>query len=71
MSQPPKPLTVAEIHSVYATTPSKKSPPGESRIAQGENPASKYIKSSHFKRDPNHGGKAPDKADLMRGPRRK
>lgn len=64
MTQPPKPFTAAEIHAVYATLPTEKATPGE-------NEASKYIRSPHFKREPNHPGRAPNKLDLTPGSRRK
>ena len=52
------------FHAVYATVPAKKDNPGE-------NDASKYTRSPHFKRDPNHPGRAPNKLDLVPGSRRK
>jgi hypothetical protein len=65
MAHPPKPFTAAEIHAVYATVPATK------KDGSGENDTSKYTRSPHFKRDPNHPGRAPNKLDLAPGSRRK
>jgi hypothetical protein len=64
MNPNPKPITLAEIHSAYASKPSpKKSVPAEAK-------AKTYAKSTHFDRDPTHSGNAPEKPDAKRGGRR-
>lgn len=55
MNPAPKPITLAEIHSAYESKPSQKKP------VLAEAKAKTYAKSTHFDRDPNHSGSAPEK----------
>ncbi|MGO4703265.1 hypothetical protein [Dyella sp. 2RAB6] len=65
MNQPPKDISLAEIHSAYASKPldKKKTPTGEKTKT--------YAKSSHYDRDPSHTGEAPAKPDVKRPGSRK
>lgn len=65
MNPAPKAITLAEIHSAYASKPFKKETPPEEQTKH-------YAKSGHFDRDPNHSGNAPEKPQTQpkRGGRR-
>lgn len=63
MNPTPKAITLAEIHSAYASKPFKKEVPSEETTKQ-------YTKSGHFDRDPNHPGTAPEKPQTKPGSRR-
>jgi len=65
MNQPPKDISLADIHSAYASKPldKKKAPVGEK--------VKSYTKSNHYDRDPNHSGEAPIKPDVKRPGSRK
>lgn len=60
MNQPPKDISLAEIHSAYASKPLDK------KKAQAGEKVKTYAKSSHYDRDPNHTGEAPVKQDIRR-----
>lgn len=64
MNPNPKPITLAEIHSAYASKPFQKKP------VAAEAKVKTYAKSTHFDRDPNHSGAAPEKPDAKRGGRK-
>ncbi|HEU4670083.1 MAG TPA: hypothetical protein VFR91_05225 [Dyella sp.] len=64
MKSPVKPLSLADVHSVYASTPVAK--PKAKRAAPAAAPtAASYTRSDHFKRDPGHPGMQPDRPESM------
>ena len=67
MNPNPKPITLAEIHSAYASKPFQKKPVA---AVAAEAKAKTYTKSTHFDRDPTHSGNAPEKPDAKRGGRK-
>lgn len=60
MNQPPKDISLADIHSAYASKPAEKK-----KTQVGEKVKS-YTKSNHYDRDPNHTGEAPAKPEAKR-----
>lgn len=66
MKSPAKPLSLADIHSTYASSPAAKpkAKPGEHATTTAATTAH-YKRSDHFKRDPGHPGMQPEKPDSM------
>lgn len=70
MKSPAKPLSLADIHSTYASSPAAKpkAKPGEHATTTATTTAATtahYKRSGHFKRDPGHPGMQPEKPDSM------
>lgn len=66
MKSPAKPLSLADIHSTYASSPAAKpkAKPGEHETKTTATTAH-YKRSDHFKRDAGHPGMQPEKPDSM------
>lgn len=64
MKPPVKPLSLADVHSVYASAPVAK-PKGKRSAVATAPTATSYTRSDHFKRDPGHPGMQPDKPEPM------
>lgn len=64
MKSPAKPLSLADIHSTYASSPAVK-PKAKAAEAATTTATANYRRSDHFKRDPGHPGMQPEKPDSM------
>ncbi|WP_017462433.1 hypothetical protein [Dyella ginsengisoli] len=62
MKSPVKPLSLADVHSVYASSPVAKPKARRDKTAAGPATLS-YSRSDHFKRDPGHPGMQPEKPE--------
>lgn len=56
MKSPLKPLSLTDIHAIYASSPTKA---GDA----AKKPHARYTRSNHFERDPGHPGMQPAKPD--------
>ena len=63
MKSPAKPLSLADVHSVYASSPVLKPTARRAEVASTPPAPASYTRSDHFKRDPGHSGMQPDKPD--------